>query len=82
MRDQPDFRKRNVNDFRKFLETKILSPAHHLSTLADFPIKFVEFDDEDWTPEDYPDRLADVLVAHFEGNELQEVMISSDDYSD
>ena len=75
--DQPedsisdDLRRRNLNDFRDFLELNLF-PSHRLATNMRIPIRIVEFTDNNWfnvdgnPSEDYPDLLADVIIEHFE----------------
>jgi hypothetical protein len=38
-------RRRNLRDFRRFLERKIFEPARRVNHLANFPVRFVTYDD-------------------------------------
>ena len=58
-----------------------ITMSHCVVTILIPRVIFLDWFDEDGNPnEDYPDRLADVIVNHFEGD-LEEV-ISTDEYSD
>jgi len=78
--DQPedqisdDLRRRNLKDFRHFLEFNLL-PMRQSATNRRLPIQIIEFDDEEWFDvdgnpgEDYPDLLASVIIDHFDKDE-------------
>ena len=72
-------RHRNLKDFQKCLQERFFETYQRLSHVSKVPIRFLEFDDEEWSKDDYSDLLVDKIVDYFEGEGQGETSSSNDD---